>query len=140
MCYYLPKKESFTTFNDFRPISLCNFVNKVFTRVLCGRLKTLLPNLISAEQSAFVPGRDISDNILLIQDFLQHLHRRARGHNLIFKLDMLKAFDRVGWDFLRLLMDKFGFHRNYIQLVLNNLQGSWFSVLFNGASVVYGAR
>lgn len=79
----LPKKESPITFGDYRPISLRNFFYKVFTRILCDRLKHLLPSLISEEQSAFLQGRDISDNVLLVRELIQHLHRRVRGHNTI---------------------------------------------------------
>lgn len=131
----LPKSDSPNTFADFRPISLCNFLNKlnkVFTRILCLRLKPFLPGLISEEQTAFVQGRDISDNILLAQEVLQHLDKRVRGHNLLFKLDMMKAFDRVRWDFLQSLLLRFGFHEHFVRLIFNNLSASCFSVLVNG--------
>lgn len=95
----LPKTNSPNTFADFRPINLCNFFNKVLTRILCLRLKLLLPILIFEEQTAFIQGRDILDNILLAQEVLQHLEKGVRGHNLMFKLDMMKAFDQVRWDF-----------------------------------------
>lgn len=111
-----------------------------FTRILCDRLKHLLPSLISEEQSAFLQGRDISDNVLLVRELIQHLHRRVRGHNTILKLDMVKAFDRVSWGFLQSLLLKFGFHSNFVALIMNNLQASWFSILLNGASVVYYTR
>lgn len=88
----LPKKEVCSSFADFRPISLCNFINKVFTKVLCNRLKPLLPSLISKEQSAFVHGREISDNTLLAQEMMHSMEKKVRGHNIIFKLDMMKAF------------------------------------------------
>ena len=60
------------------------------------------------------------------------LNRKARGHNCIFKLDMMKAFDRVSWWFLRQLLCKFGFDYRFILLILNNLSHSWFFVLVNG--------
>lgn len=78
---------------------LCNFLNKIFTRVLRDRLSSLLPKLISEEQTGFLKGRDIADNILLAQELLQSLNRRARSHNVVFKFDMAKAFDRVSWLF-----------------------------------------
>ena len=65
------------------------------TRVLCNRLQALLPNLVSNPQSAFVLGCDIGDNVLMAQEVVQQLDRKVRGHNIIFKFDMLKAFDRV---------------------------------------------
>lgn len=116
----------------FRPISLCNFFNKVLTRILCLRLKPLLPSLISEEQTSFIEGRDIADNILLAQEVLQHLDKRIPDYNLIFKLDMMNAFDRVRWDFLQALMLKFGFHQQFVTLIMNNLRASHFSVLVNG--------
>lgn len=130
----LPKKQSPNTFADFRPISLCNFINKVFTRLLCDRLSAVLPKLISEEQSAFLKGREISDNILLAQEVVSHLHRRTRGHNLIFKMDMVKAFDRVSWPFLRRLLLAFGFDPHLVAIIMGNLSRSWFSILLNGAT------
>ncbi|XP_027167252.1 uncharacterized protein LOC113767379 [Coffea eugenioides] len=62
------------------------------------------------------------------------INRKARGHNCIFKLDMMKAFDRVSWGFLRRLLQKFGFDYRFILLILNNLSQSWFFVLVNGRS------
>nr|XP_027060692.1 uncharacterized protein LOC113687227 [Coffea arabica] len=129
----IPKKPNPATFADFRPISLCTFVNKIFTKVLANRLKTILPGIVSAEQSAFCPGRDIAENVLLAQEMIASIDKRARGNNCIFKLDMMKAFDRVSWVFLRQLLCKFGFDYRFILLILNNLSHSWFSVLVNGS-------
>lgn len=127
------KKDNPSSFSEFHPISLCNFLNKGFTRILCDRLGTLLPNFISDEQTGFLKGRDISDNILLAQELLQSLNCRARSHNIAFKFDMAKAFDRVSWHFLRTFLLKFGFHPAFVQLILNNLSSSWFSILLNGS-------
>ena len=56
----LPKKVNLSIFADFRPISLCTFVNKIFTKVLVNRLRAILLDLILQVQSVFVLGRDIS--------------------------------------------------------------------------------
>ena len=128
----LPKKEAPHSFADFRPISLCNFINKVFTKILSNRLKVVLPTIISLEQSGFVSGRDIADNILLAQELVNSIDKKARGHNVIFKLDMMKAFDRVSWDFLSRLLLQFGFHSHFVSLIMNNLTSAWFSILVNG--------
>lgn len=61
----LPKKKEITTFSDIRQISLSNFINKVFSRVIHERLVELLPNMISDEQERFVKGRNIVENVLL---------------------------------------------------------------------------
>ncbi|XP_071933842.1 secreted RxLR effector protein 78-like [Coffea arabica] len=91
-----------------------------------------MPLVISPKQSGFVQGREISDNILIDHDMVSELDRRTRSHNIIFKLDMMKAFDRVSWEFLSRLLLRFGFHPHIVAFVLNNLRSSWFSVLING--------
>lgn len=129
----ISKKTSYTTFSDFRPISLCNFLNKVFTKILTERLKGVLPILISDEQSTFLTGRDITDNILLTQDLCQFLKHKSVGDNVIIKLDMMKAFERVFWSFLVALLSAFGFPSRFIAPIMSNLQSNWFSILINGS-------
>nr|XP_009587917.1 uncharacterized protein LOC104085557 [Nicotiana tomentosiformis] len=64
----LPKKKEVNTFADMRPISLSNFVNKIFSRMIHDRLVGLLPELISEEQAGFVKGRSIVENLPSVQD------------------------------------------------------------------------
>lgn len=66
----LPKKKEVVTFPDMRPISLNNFINNVFFRVIHERLVGMLPNLISDEQADFVKGRSIVKKILLTQEII----------------------------------------------------------------------
>lgn len=61
----IPKKDNVQSFLDMRPISLSNFVNKILSRIIHNRLENILPNLISSNQSGFVKGRSIIENVLL---------------------------------------------------------------------------
>nr|XP_016442433.1 PREDICTED: uncharacterized protein LOC107767848 [Nicotiana tabacum] len=93
---FLPKKKEVTTFSDMRLISLSNFINKVFSRVIHEMLVILLPNLISDEQAGFVKGRSIVEIVLLTQEIINDIRMRTNARpNVVIKLDMTKAYDRL---------------------------------------------
>ncbi|KAL0287687.1 UNVERIFIED_CONTAM: hypothetical protein Sradi_7118900 [Sesamum radiatum] len=104
----IAKVDSPQTWNDFRPISLCNVTNKILSKLLYRKISQTLPDLISPSQSGFVLGRLISDNILLAQEMIHHLDLRYKHSNLVIKLDMSKVYDRVSWDFLFNVMQTVG--------------------------------
>ncbi|KAL3537765.1 hypothetical protein ACH5RR_001131 [Cinchona calisaya] len=67
LLFLIPKKTNPISFADFRPISLCNFANKICSNILANRLCLTLPHLSFPEQSSFVQGRTMVDNILLLR-------------------------------------------------------------------------
>lgn len=66
----IPKMTSPTTLSQLRPISLCNFSSKIISKVLTMRIAPMLPQLISENQTGFVKGRQITENILLTQEIV----------------------------------------------------------------------
>lgn len=93
----IPKKVGANCMKDFRPIALCNVLYKILAKVLANRLKIILPGLISETQSAFVPGRSITDNVLIAFKVIHHMKRKHGGGEgeVALKLDISKAYDRV---------------------------------------------
>ncbi|KAL0376653.1 UNVERIFIED_CONTAM: LINE-1 retrotransposable element O protein [Sesamum calycinum] len=96
---------------QFRPISLCNVVYKIASKAIANRLKVLLDRIISPFQSAFVPGRLITDNVLLAFELNHFLNTKTKGGQgyMVLKLDVSKAYDKVEWAFLKQVMLKLGF-------------------------------
>ncbi|XP_075080475.1 uncharacterized protein LOC107786790 [Nicotiana tabacum] len=129
----LPKKKEVSTFSDLRPISLSNSVNKIFSRVVHDRMVGILPGLISEEQAGFVNDRSIVKNVLLTQEIVTDMRLRTKaGPNVVIKLDMTKAYDRLSWLFLTKVLRKMGFSERFIGLVFDLVGNNWYSVLING--------
>lgn len=101
----IPKLKQVSSLDDCRPISLCNVVYKIISKVRTNRLKFTLNEIVSEIQSAFIPGRLISDNFLLTHElsFFIRSRRTQKTGYLSLKTDMSKAYDRVEWDFLELI-------------------------------------
>lgn len=128
----LPKKEEVKTFSDLRPISSTNFINKVISRVLHERLLIVLAKIISSNQAGFIKGRSISENVLLTQEIIWDINKRNKNINVVVKLDMTKAYDRVSWIFLTKVLRIFGFDEMVIDLVWRLIVSNWYSVCING--------
>nr|XP_016494758.1 PREDICTED: uncharacterized protein LOC107813948 [Nicotiana tabacum] len=108
--------------------------NMVLSRVLHDRLESFLPSLIAPNQSGFVKGRSIFENILLTQEIVTDIRLRGKPANVVIKLDMAKAYDRVSWKYLLHMLRKIGFSEHFINMVWNLMSNNWYSVLVNGQS------
>jgi hypothetical protein len=131
----IPKVKAPTSVMKFRPISLCNVMYKLVSKVLANRLKKILPSIIDSAQSAFIPGRLISDNVLAAYETLHTMNTGKRGKKgfMVVKLDMSKAYDRVEWRFLEAIMRKMGFNEKWISLIMMYVRSVRYSILVNGS-------
>lgn len=130
----IPKTLNPTTATEFRPIALSNTSYKVISKLMANRMKGLLHKMISPFQSAFIPGRQISDNITIAHEIIHKMRKTRSKKGLMgIKIDMSKAFDRVEWDFLMEIMRKLGFSDKWCQLVYQCISSTSFSVLLNGS-------
>ena len=122
---------------DLRPIALCNVLYKIIAKVLANRLQKILPQIISEEQSAFVPGRNITDNVLVAFEILHYMKRKHSGQDgvVALKLDISKAYDRVSWDYLRYRMRAMGFSDKWIKWVMLCVTTVSYTISFQGSMI-----
>lgn len=93
----IPKANEPQDMSQLRPIALCNVIYKIASKVLANRLKVFLLDIITPQQSAFVPDRLIFDNSLVASELAHFMHNLQRGNEgfLALKLDISKAYDRL---------------------------------------------
>jgi hypothetical protein len=107
----IPKMKNMLNVTKFRPISLCNMLYKIVSKVLANRLNLVLPHIISSAQSTFMLGRLITDNVLVAYETLHTMHANMWGKHgyMAVKINMSKAYDQVEWEFVKSVMQKMGF-------------------------------
>ncbi|XP_028082602.1 uncharacterized protein LOC114283922 [Camellia sinensis] len=135
----IPKVPNPAKVGDFRPISSCNTIYKCIAKIIANRIKSVLPDLIDPVQSAFVQGRRISDNIFLSQELMRGYHRHSPTPTCAIKVDIMKAYDSVRWDFILDILKAMAFPPVMVSCCITSPS---FSICINGSLHGYfkGAR
>ncbi|XP_021985901.1 uncharacterized protein LOC110882124 [Helianthus annuus] len=128
----IPKKDIPDSVLDYRPISCCNVLYKCISKIITDRIKGSLGALVSINQSAFVPGRKTSDNILLTQELMHNYHLNRGPARCAFKIDIQKAYDTVSWSFLKAILIRFGFDQRMVQRIMMCVSTASYSLSVNG--------
>ena len=127
----IPKEANPSSFDRFRPISLCNASYKILSKLLANILKPLLGKLISPLQGGFVKGRHILDNVIQVQEAM-HSSFLRKEKGMLIKLDMANAFYRVKHFFLFSVLHSFGFSSTFFNLIKECIHNPWIAPLVNG--------
>lgn len=129
----VPKCISPSSMTDLRPITLCNTLYKVITKILANRIKTHLSDYINPAQASFVPGRQITDNIFVVQEMF-HKFRNTKGKKgfLAWKIDLSKAYDRVSWKFIMDCLKEMGIGGKAWDLIHRCISTVSYKVIMNG--------
>nr|GEU68998.1 putative RNA-directed DNA polymerase, eukaryota, reverse transcriptase zinc-binding domain protein [Tanacetum cinerariifolium] len=128
----IPKIIDAKFINDFRPISLIGCIYKVVTKVLTNRLVSVIGDLISDIQSAFVAGRQILDGPFILDEILKWCKRMGK-QAMFFKVDFAKAYDLVRWDYLIDVFEAFDFGSVWCNWIRGILYSSKALILVNGS-------
>ena len=132
----IPEIKGPETIGNYRPISLCNFVYKVITKIIVTRIRPFLEKLVSPFQSAFVPGRKGLDNAIMAQEIIHSISRK-RGNvgYMVIKINVEKAYDRLEWSFIREVLCLANFPPDMIQLIMSCVSLALAFILFNGRAL-----
>ena len=119
----IPKKHKDPRkISNLRPISLLNTFYKIVTKMLAMRLAKVAPNIINADQTGFLKGRFIGENIRLILDVIS-ICRRRNIPGILLACDQEKAYDSVDWSYMKHILKCFGFGEKFcrwIDLIYNS--------------------
>jgi len=132
----IPKKDNLDSLDNFRPISLCNCVYKIISKVIAIRLKRVLSDNISMEQFGFLEGKQIHEAIGVAQEALHNINNRKLKSSVL-KIDLSKAYDRVSWFYLRLLLTHLRFTVLFSRWIMCCITTMTFWVLISGSDTTF---
>ena len=133
----IEKKDKDKRFiKNWRPISLINVDIKVASKAIANRLKAVIHNLISVDQTAYVKGRFIGESIRVINDLIEHIDREDE-EGILFSTDIEKAFDSVDHNFLFATLKRYGFGTEFVNFIKTLLFDAQSCVINNGYTTDY---
>lgn len=133
----IPKTDNPTAVSDYRPISCCNVIYRCITKILANRIKPVLCSIISPNQTAFLPNRNITDNILLTHELLKGYNRKHISPRGMMKLDIKKAFDSIEWLSIVAVMTRMGFPETFMAWIYTCISSPTFTIMINGHGAGY---
>ena len=134
----IPKNPGAEQIGDFRPIALSNSIYLIIAKVLANRLREVMDDLISPLQSAFIPGRQMIDSIVMVEEIVA-AWRCSGTTGFLWKVDFAKAYDSIDWRYLWNVLRRRGFSEEWVRwmklcvttsscyvLINGRMQGGWF--------------
>lgn len=129
----VPKEGKDTEYcNNYRPISVLNVDYKIYTSIIAQRYKTLMNDLIDEDPTGFIAGRQTQDSIRRTIQIINTIQSN-KNSAILLSLDAEKAFDSVNWNFLYLVLERFGFNKDSVNCVKTIYQNPTARIKVNGS-------
>ena len=128
----LPKDGDKTLIKNWRPITLLNVSYKILAKVLALRLVHILPKFVSSTQTGFIKGRYILENLITAWEAMDWA-KCSHQNSALLLLDFEKAYDRVEWNFIIMMLQSFGFPSYFCNAVQILLRDAFAQVEINGS-------
>jgi len=126
----LPKCKDASTIQQYIPICLLNVSFKIFTKVFTNRISGVANKVIGPTQTAFIPGRNIMEGVVVLHETIHELHRKKQS-GVIFKIDFEKAYDKVKWPFVQQTLRMKGFSREWCAWINSIMTGGHVGIKVN---------
>lgn len=134
----IPKNLNPESWKNYRPISLCNVIFKIVTKIIATRLRRHMSSLVAPHQCSFISGRHSSDNVVIAQEVFHSMRcKKGKKGFVVVKVDLEKAYDRLWWEFLDDTLAKIGFNDHFKHLIKCCVSTVSMSILFNGSRTEY---
>lgn len=128
----VPKIKNPSYAKDFRQIACCTTIYKIISKVITTRLKSVVRFLVGDSQSAFIEGRNITDNILLSHELLRGCGRKHLSPRCTIKVHLRKAYDSLNWNFMRIMLLELGIPYRFVCLIMKCVTTVSYSLNLNG--------
>jgi len=128
----IPKTDSPSSFDDYHPISLCNCLYKIISKIIANWLRPILSKHIAPQKFAFLENRQIHEAIRSAQEALHSIWSKHLK-SILLKIDLSKAFDRVSWLYIKMLLIHLGFPLPLINWIMACVTRPAYNILINGS-------
>lgn len=116
---------------------MSNILNKVISELLLDRIKGVYIRLFLEIYLALWKEKVSLKMFFFLRKLYADIKLKGKSFNLVIKLDMAKAYDRVAWKFLLTVLAKLGFDSNEVDKIWRVLTNNWYSILINGCSLCF---
>ncbi|XP_021741304.1 uncharacterized protein LOC110707584 [Chenopodium quinoa] len=127
----VPKVQHPSYVKKFRPIAYCTMLYKLISKVLTKRISKVVGTVINDAQAGFIPGKHISDNILLATELIKGYSHKFVSPRCMIKIDLRKAYDFVEWPFLQTVLEELGFPHSVVKWIMTCVCFFSYSVMVN---------
>ena len=118
---------------NYKPISLCNIVYKIVTKVIVTRLRPYLDKLISPLQAAFVPGRKGIDNAIIAQEVIHSINKKkGKVGYMALKIDLEKVYDKLEWSFIKDMLIRINLLVDLVDIIMSCVLTVFTFIMVNG--------
>lgn len=133
MLVLIPKIDNPESIKHFRPISLCNVIYKIVTKLIASRLRHHMNTWVGPNQCSFIAGRNSYDNVIVAQEVVHYMERKKGKKGVMaIKVDLEKAYDRIRWDFIEETLMLLGLDHTFINIIMKCVSTAKMKIMWNG--------